>query len=259
MFGAKIGDSPIEIVLFFPMILCIDLGFFCRGIRLTGFNKTGILDPAMAEVQTNPVLGGDRMKRDYVIVATLPIAVLKVDEKEHLSGLTEVRINKIPIVFFTHPSAKVKDLTSKQICCIYRGRITNWKEVGGADLPIVVVRREAGDSSLDILTKIIDEFYEGTITEKGVVEPNNMINTKFVERTPGSIGFGTLGDILDADVEPLMLDGVHPTDKAYKYLGLLAPVYKEEKFSCTMKAFLDFAATQEAHEELIKAEGILMR
>ena len=38
----------------------------------------------------------------------------------------------------------MKDLTLAQIKDIYTGKITNWKEIGGNDAPIVVVSREDG-------------------------------------------------------------------------------------------------------------------
>ena len=41
----------------------------------------------------------------------------------------------VPIV---NPKNRVKDLTIDQLSQIYQGKITNWKEVGGDDLQIVV-------------------------------------------------------------------------------------------------------------------------
>ncbi len=42
------------------------------------------------------------------------------------------------IVFITHKSNPVKSLTWQQIQDIHSGKVTNWKEVGGKDMPITV-------------------------------------------------------------------------------------------------------------------------
>lgn len=46
------------------------------------------------------------------------------------------------IAVIVHPESKVDNLTIKQVSDIYSGKITNWKNVGGADLPITLYGRE---------------------------------------------------------------------------------------------------------------------
>lgn len=46
------------------------------------------------------------------------------------------------IAVIVHPESKVDNLTIKQVSDIYSGKITNWKQVGGADLPITLYGRE---------------------------------------------------------------------------------------------------------------------
>ena len=47
--------------------------------------------------------------------------------------------------FFTHPSAGVKSLTENQLRDVLTGKVTNWKEVGGADVSIKVVMAFGAD------------------------------------------------------------------------------------------------------------------
>jgi len=51
-----------------------------------------------------------------------------------------------PIV---HPKNKVKSLTIDQLSQIYQGKITNWKEVGGEDLKIVVISRDSSSGTFE--------------------------------------------------------------------------------------------------------------
>ena len=52
----------------------------------------------------------------------------------------------IPVV---HPKNKVKDLSIDQLSQIYQGKITNWKEVGGEDLKIVVISRDSSSGTFE--------------------------------------------------------------------------------------------------------------
>ena len=77
-------------------------------------------------------------------------------EEEIASGLNEVVIAYDGIVVVTHPSNKVKDLTMEQVKQIFTGEVTNWKELGGDDMEIVVVSREDGSGSRDAFQEIVD-------------------------------------------------------------------------------------------------------
>lgn len=52
----------------------------------------------------------------------------------------------IPVV---HPRNKVTDLSIDQLSQIYQGKITNWKEVGGEDLKIVVISRDSSSGTFE--------------------------------------------------------------------------------------------------------------
>ena len=52
----------------------------------------------------------------------------------------------VPIV---HPTNPVKNLTAEQLSLIYQGKITNWREVGGKDLKIVVISRDSSSGTYE--------------------------------------------------------------------------------------------------------------
>ena len=55
-----------------------------------------------------------------------------------------------PIV---HPSNGVKALTMKQLKGIYTGKITNWKQLGGPDMKIVVISRDTNSGTYETFEK----------------------------------------------------------------------------------------------------------
>lgn len=68
-------------------------------------------------------------------------------------SLTVVKEERI--VFITHPSNPVAKLDHAQVQGIYSGRITNWKDVGGPDLPIVVFTDQTGSGTSSLLRALV--------------------------------------------------------------------------------------------------------
>ena len=81
-------------------------------------------------------------KRPDIVLATHP----SIDELDMASNAgIELIIKPVcydSFVFITHRDNPVESLTVEQIQKIYSGKITNWKEVGGANLKIIAYQRE---------------------------------------------------------------------------------------------------------------------
>src|SRR5947209_11819917 len=58
---------------------------------------------------------------------------------------------RVPVAFVVSADAGVSDLTEQQICDIFAGRVTRWKEVGGSDLPIAVQDRPDSGSNMQAI------------------------------------------------------------------------------------------------------------
>jgi phosphate transport system substrate-binding protein len=72
---------------------------------------------------------------------------MKASEKEKLKGRfatpgVEIPIARDGLAIYAHTSNPVKELTVAQIRDIFIGKITNWKDVGGNDAPIILYSRE---------------------------------------------------------------------------------------------------------------------
>jgi len=177
---------------------------------------------------------------------------LKDNEKEY--NLTYLPFAKIPIVFVTHRGVGIKNLSPKQICDIYAGKITNWKLVGGSDSDIRVVRREEGDSSLEVLVKSFPGFKDITITPKAKTTLNDQETCDTIQGKESTIGFGTNDNMKKIDVIPVTIDGKGPSDAAYPYYGTLALIFKEKNKTGNIAKFADFV-TSKATQEIIKRAG----
>ncbi|MEA2871438.1 MAG: phosphate transport system substrate-binding protein, partial [Hyphomicrobiales bacterium] len=64
-----------------------------------------------------------------------------LSDSEKEAGLVATPVFRLPSAFFVHRSAGVSSLTAAQLADIYSGKISNWRDAGGQDVRIKVVRR----------------------------------------------------------------------------------------------------------------------
>ncbi len=180
----------------------------------------------------------------------------EIKEKEQHFGLTRTPFVKIPTVFFVNSSVGIDGLTAAQVIDIYSGKIASWKDVGGGDRAINVLRREEGDSSLKNLQKSFPGFKNLAITEQARTMEKTPLMVKAIANLEDSIGFGPMDVAIANDLKVLKIDGKAPTDDGYPTLGEIALIYKEANFNGDLKAFVEFAISGEAVEAIKSAGGI---
>ena len=86
-----------------------------------------------------------------------------------------------------HPTNPVKQLTRQQLEDIFRGKITNWKQVGGEDRKIVVYSRETSSGTYEF-------FKESVLKNKNYMSsslsmPATGAIIQSVSQTKGAIGY----------------------------------------------------------------------
>lgn len=67
------------------------------------------------------------------------------------------------LVFIASLENELKSLTTQQIKSIYKGEITNWKDVGGKDMPLIAYQRNKDSGSQTLFDKLVnlgDELME---------------------------------------------------------------------------------------------------
>lgn len=183
---------------------------------------------------------------------------LKDGEKQ--SGAVENIVAIDGIAVITHKDSVVSDLTAQQLTDIYTGKITNWKDLGGADEAIVVLGREAGSGTrgaFEELLKIEDQCaYAQELDSTGGVLAK-------VAATPGSIGYVSL-DVVDDTVKALSLDGVAPTEEnivagSYKLSRpfVMATLGTIEEQNDLVKTWFNYVQSDEG-QAVIKAMGLIL-
>jgi phosphate transport system substrate-binding protein len=179
-----------------------------------------------------------------------------LSDSEKEAGLVATPVFRLPSAFFVHRSAGVAGVTSAQLADIYRGRITNWRDVGGADLRIKLVRREDQDSTLLVLRQSMPGWKDLVITEKSktAVTTQDCINT--VKEVEGAIGFGPFTRALEMELVVLKVDARFPTDRDYPSAVTLSFVHKQSTVTPDAKQFIGYAKTTKARTVLTQMGGV---
>jgi phosphate transport system substrate-binding protein len=108
----------------------------------------------------------------------------------------------LPVVHISNP---IRNISSDDLRDIYRGRITNWKQLGGPDRAIDAISRDMASGTYEVWHDIIMER-EPIVTEQPLKHTSADV-VRAVSTNPGAIGYISLG-YLNAYIKPLKVNGV---------------------------------------------------
>ncbi|MDY4784034.1 phosphate ABC transporter substrate-binding protein [Pygmaiobacter massiliensis] len=178
--------------------------------------------------------------------------------KESETGLTAITVALDGIAIIVNNNNPIADLTVEQIKGLANGEVTNWKEVGGKDAPVVMIGREAGSGTRDGFESIIDVKdsckYAQELTATGAI-------IAAVAANENAIGYASLSAV-DDTVKAITVEGVEASettvqDGSYKVQRPFNFVVKEgAEQSAAVKAFIEFAESKEAADIIIAAGAV---
>lgn len=108
----------------------------------------------------------------------------------------------IPVV---HPENSVANLTLAQLKDIYMGKITNWKDVGGPDLKIVVISRDTSSGTYEVWEEKV--MNKERVFPGALLQASNGAVATGVAQNKSAIGYVGIG-YLNAEIKALTVDGV---------------------------------------------------
>jgi phosphate transport system substrate-binding protein len=115
------------------------------------------------------------------------------------SLLQHVTVGKDKIKVLIHRDNPVANLTKEQLKGIFTGKITNWKDVGGKDMPLIVVWTKFLGGNYLFAKTILDSH---PLT-KDIVEVGTSVDARqMVSSTPGAIGIGPLAVVSEIVKSP---------------------------------------------------------
>ena len=157
-----------------------------------------------------------------------------------------------------NPQNPVNALTPDQVKKIYVGEITNWKDVGGPDMPIVVVARDTSSGTYEAFIELV--LGKGVnITDKAIVQASNQTVKNTVALAKGAIGYIGLGYV-DSSVKAVSYDGVFSSkesamNRTYK-LSRHLYMYTNGQPTGAVKDFIDFILSTDG-QNIVEEVGFI--
>lgn len=184
------------------------------------------------------------------------------DEKLTAEQAKELVDHQVCVVGFAtvvNKNVKVDNLTKQQLIDIFTGKITNWKEVGGDDMKIVIINRPKSSGTRATFKKYAldgKEEAEG----KALTEDSSGTVKKTIADTEGAISYLALSYV-DESIKMLKYEGVEAkveniTSGKYPIWSYEHMYTKGEPKGLT-KAFLDYMMSEEVQGKLVSEMGYI--
>lgn len=214
--------------------------------------------------------GGSGVGLSALVEGTTEIAMasrkIKLDERLKIQQAGKSVIEKTvawdALAVIVNPKNSVSQLTRQQLEDIFTGKITNWKQVAGADLKIVVYSRETSSGTYEFFKESIlkNKNYMAAVLSM----PATGAIIQSVAQTPGAIGY--VGHAyITGSVKAIKVsyDGktfVEPTyanakNKSYPVVRPLFFYYTKNN-EAKVKAFVDYVMSAEG-QKTVKEIGYI--
>lgn len=234
------------------------------GLTITGSTSVAPFAEHLAEIYQHANLGTAINIQSLGSGAGIQAAIDGVAEigmssrelkPEEAAKLDELVIARDALAVIVHPSNSVEQLSLAQVQAIFSGKIRSWSALGGPDLPIDLVVREAGSGTFSAFDELV--MKGNPTTTAAMRQGSNGAIRQVVAENPNAIGYISLG-IVDASVKPLQIDHVTPSVEhveagTYTFVRPFLFVWqKNHTFSPLATQYIDFVMSAEGQQELQK-------
>jgi len=188
---------------------------------------------------------------------------MKDAEKEKLRDRyattgTEIPVARDGLSIYVNASNPIKDLNMEQLKLIFTGKLTNWKELGGADSKIIVYSRENSSGTYVFFKEHVLKNADYTTRAQSMPGTAAVVNA--VSKEKNAIGYGGAAYAKGIRIIPVKKDAASPAvapDLAHVQDGsypLARPLffYLRNKPAGELKSFIDWVLSKDGQEIVSK-------
>ncbi|MCO6532317.1 phosphate ABC transporter substrate-binding protein [Lactobacillus sp.] len=177
-----------------------------------------------------------------------------IDEKK----LKDYQVAIVGIVPIANKGVGVKNLTNQQLADIFTGKIKNWRQVGGKNLPIIVINRSRGSGTR---TTFEDLILKGKDAVNSQEQDSNGTVKKIVNSTPGTISYISFPYANDENIQKISINHVQPVNKnipTNKWpLWSYEHMYTKGEPNKATAAFIKYVLSKKVQKDLVPKIGYL--
>ncbi|NOZ07013.1 MAG: phosphate ABC transporter substrate-binding protein [Chloroflexi bacterium] len=192
-------------------------------------------------------------------------------ESAEANGVDPVKftIARDAIAVVVNPHNPIDQLTIDQLSDIYTGKITNWKEVGGEDRPIVLTSRESNSGTyvyfLEHIVRKGDKKSKLLFSPEALLLPSSEGISLETSRNPNAIGYDGLGyvtpeqktlRIARTPAGPFVAPSVETVNSGDYPIARPLYMYTNGQPSGEIKAYLDWILGDEG-QAIVKKLGFV--
>jgi phosphate transport system substrate-binding protein len=167
------------------------------------------------------------------------------------SDLVDHQVSVVIFAVIVNKGVTVTNLTSAQIQGIYNGTTTNWNQVGGSNLPIVVVSRPASSGTRATFVKYVNGGPEKVSGPSSLTTDSTGTVITNVAQNNGAIGYAATGAAMkNSGVTIISIDGNAPTaanveNNTYKFWNI-EHMYTKGPATGLSQALIDYMTSPDA-------------
>lgn len=213
-----------------------------------------------AKVTVNVAGGGSFTGMNQVAEGSVDIGNSDVNLPDDYKdkGLVDHKVVVEPFVFIVDKANGIDSLTKDQVVAILTGKVTNWKEVGGADQKITLIHRAKSSGSRATISDVV--LKGADFTDDAVIQDSNGAVRAAISSTPGAIGYVD-APYADDSVKVLKFDGVefsaqNVIDGKYPIYGY-GHMYTKGEPTGAVKAFIDYILSDEFQNAQVEKLGFI--
>lgn len=187
-------------------------------------------------------------------------AEAKITDADKLASLVDHQVAICGMGPVAHPDCGVDNISLADLKAVFMGQVTNWSELGGADLAVTVINRAAGSGTRATFEQAVlggDEVPSDFAPQE---QDSSGTVAKMVKATPGAISYLAFSHFSD-DILALSIDGVEPTRETVEQgewpIWAYMHAYTQADCDQSVTDFIDYLLSDNVQQNLVESVGFI--
>ncbi|MHC5268127.1 phosphate ABC transporter substrate-binding protein PstS [Enterococcus sp. LJL98] len=173
------------------------------------------------------------------------------------SKLVDFQVAVVGITPIVNKQVGVSNLSMEDLRRVFVGEVTNWQELGGEDLPVVLLNRANGSGTRNTFERWV---LNGETAKQSQEQDSSGMVRQIVADTPGAISYVAFSYVTE-EVETLKIEGVAPTDENVRknqwVIWSYEHMYTKGEPTGLTRDFIDYVLSEDVQTNIVGKLGYI--